>query len=223
MAPPADTRPTGLERALTGDGAAPRPTPLDALRLARGRWLAGERLDMGAMARELGISRATLYSWVGSKERLIGEVLWSFAEQGVQQAREAATGSGADYIADVVERFNHLNAGFEPLRRFISQDPELALRLLTSKDGPVQGRMIAVARELLAEQVEAGALTPALDIDTLAYLMVRVAESFLYSDLITGSEPDVDRGVEVVRVLLHAPPLPPRRKSGRRRGSGAHG
>jgi hypothetical protein len=37
--------------------------------------------------------------------------------------------------------------------------------------------------------------------------MVRVAESFIYSDVITGSEPDVDKAVEVVRVLLHAPPL----------------
>jgi AcrR family transcriptional regulator len=206
---PVNGRPTGLERALAGDGAAPRPTPLDALRLARRRWFAGERLEMGALARELGISRATLYTWVGSKERLIGEVIWSFAEEGVREAREAATGSGADYIVEVVERFNRVNAGFEPLRRFISEDPELALRLLTSKDGPVQGRMIAVARELLAGQVEAGAFTPALDIDTLAYLMVRVAESFLYSDLITGSQPDVDKAVEVVRVLLHAPPLPP--------------
>jgi AcrR family transcriptional regulator len=210
MASPVNSRPTGLERALTGDGPAQRPTPLDALNLARRRWLAGERLDMGSLARELGVSRATLYSWVGSKERLVGEVLWSFADEGVRQAREAATGSGPDYIVEVVERFIHQNAGFEPLRSFISDDPQLALRLLTSKDGPVQGRMIAVARELLAEQVEAGALTPALDIDTLAYLMVRVAESFLYSDLISGSEPDVDKAVEVVRVLLHAPRLPPR-------------
>jgi AcrR family transcriptional regulator len=210
--------PTALERALTGDGTAPRPTPLDALRLARNHWLAGERLDMGALARELGISRATLYSWVGSRERLIGEVIWSFAEEGVRQAREAATGSGADYIVDVVERFDHLNASFEPLRRFIEQDPELALRVLASKNGPVQERMIAVARELLAEQVEAGALTPAVDIDTLAYLMVRVAESFLYSDVITGGEPNVDKAVEVVRVLLHARPLPPRPKA-RRRGN----
>jgi AcrR family transcriptional regulator len=202
--------PTALERALTGDGATPRPTPLDALRLARDRWLAGERIDMGALARELGISRATLYSWVGSKERLIGEVLWSFAEEGVRQARERATGTGADYVVDVIEHFNHLNANFAPLRRFIEQDPELALRVLASKEGPVQERMIAVARELLAEQVAAGALTTALDIDTLAYLLVRVAESFLYNDLITGGEPDVDKGVEVVRVLLHARPLPPR-------------
>lgn len=221
MAISVNKRPTGLERALRSDGAASRPTPLDALRLARRHWLAGERLDMGGLARELGISRATLYSWVGSKERLIGEVIWSFAEEGVQQARSEATGSGADYVVDVMERFVRLNATFEPLLRFISQDPELALRVLTSKDGPVQGRMIAVARELLTEQVEAGKLTPPLDIDTLAYLMVRVAESFLYSDVITGSEPDVDKAVDVVRVLLHAPPPPkgakPRRGGNRRR------
>ena len=189
---------TGLERALTDK----RPTPLDALDLARRRWLAGERIDMGALARELGVSRATVYSWVGSKERLLGEVIWSFAEAGVRQAREAAGGAGAAYIVDVVDRFTRLNAEFEPLRRFIASDPQLALRLLTSKEGPVQERMIAIARELLEEQIEAGELEPALDVETLSYLMVRVSESFLYSDLITGSEPDTEKGVEVVRLLL---------------------
>jgi AcrR family transcriptional regulator len=201
---------TALERALSRDEAPSRPTPLDALRMARRHWLAGERLDMGGLARDLGISRATLYSWVGSKERLIGEVIWSFAQEGVRQAREAATGSGVDYVVDVVERFTRLNASFEPLRRLLEQDPELGLRVLTSKRGPVQGRMIAVARELLIEQVQAGALVPALDVDSLAYLMVRVAESFLYSDVITGSEPDVEKAVEVIRLLLLAQPVPPR-------------
>ncbi len=47
-------------------------------------------------------------------------------------------------------------------------------------------------------------------VESLAYLMVRVAGSFLYSDVITGSEHDVDKAVEVIRVLLHAQPLPPR-------------
>jgi AcrR family transcriptional regulator len=197
-----DVTETRLERALR---ARPRPTPVDALGLARRRWLAGERLDMGALAKELGISRATLYSWVGSRERLIGEVLWSFAEQGMAQARTAATGTGAGYIVEVFDRFTHANASFAPLRRFIEQDPELALRVLTSKEGPVQERMIAVARELLAEQVDAGKLVPALDIDTLAYLLVRVAESFVYSDIITGSEPDVQKAIEVVRLLLQPP------------------
>jgi AcrR family transcriptional regulator len=194
-------RTTALERARD---ATPRPTPLDALDLARRRWLAGERLDMGALAKELGVSRATLYSWVGSRERLIGEVIWSFAEEGLRQATEAAGGEGAEYIVDVVERFATLNASFEPLRRFIEQDPELALRILTSKKGPVQERMIAAARELLAEQVEAGKLSLPLDIDTLAYLLIRVNESFIYSDVIAGSEPDVDKAVAAVRLLLRA-------------------
>jgi hypothetical protein len=212
---------TVLERAIAAaDGARSRPTPLDALRLARQRWLAGERIDMGDLARDLGIGRATLYSWVGSRERLIGEVLWSFASEGVKQARAAARGTGIDYIVDVFERFDRINAEFEPLRRFVAQDPALALRVLTSKEGPVQERMIAVCREVLAEQVDAGKFTPPLDLDTLAYLMIRIAESFLYSDVITGNEPDVDKAVEAVRVLLHAPQLPPRRTSRSRRRAG---
>jgi AcrR family transcriptional regulator len=217
MSTSVNKRPTRLEQALARNGGTPRPTPLDALQLARRRWFAGERLDMGVLAKDLGVSRATLYSWVGTRERLIGEVIWSFAAEGVRQSREAASGKGADYVADVVERFIRLNASFEPLRRFIEQDPELALRVLTSKDGPVQGRMIAVARELLDEQIEAGELIPALEPDALAYMLVRVAESFLYSDLIAGSEPDIEQAVEVVRVLLHAPPPPPRRKPRARR------
>lgn len=216
MAAPANSRPTALERALSGDGAE-RPTPLDALRLGRRRWLAGERLDMGALARELGISRATLYSWVGGKERLLGEVIWSFADSAIGDARAAARGSGAEYVTDAIERYMVGAIGFPPLRRFIQEDPEYALKVLASKHSPMQRRSIAAMRTLLDEQVRAGALEPPLDLDSLAYLIVRIAESFLYSDVITGSEPDVEKAVEAVRVLLHAPPLPPRRKSRRRR------
>jgi AcrR family transcriptional regulator len=202
----ASSSPTGLERALAGTDAPPRPAPRDALALARRRWLAGERLDMGALAEELGISRATLYTWVGSKERLLGEVIWSFAEAGVEQARTEAKGVGAGHVVDVVARFTRLNASFEPLRAFISQDPQLALRLLTSKDGPIQERMMGVARELLDEQIEAGELEPALDVETLSYLMVRVSESFIYSDLITGSEPDTEKADQAIRLLLGVGP-----------------
>jgi hypothetical protein len=215
MSLPARARPTRLERALAAERSAPRPTPLEALALARRRWAAGERLDMGTLARALRVSRATLYSWVGNRERLIGEVVWSFAEQGLAQARAAARGAGAAYVLDVFQGFIRLNAEFEPLRRFIAEDPGFALRVLTSKDGPVQQRMIAGCRVLLAEQVTAGALAPALDLDTLAYVIIRVAESFLYSDLITGHQPDVGKAVEVVRVLLGASPQRQRASSRR--------
>jgi AcrR family transcriptional regulator len=212
MAAPVKNRPTALERALA-DGAPERVTPLDALRLARNRWLAGERLEMGSLAKELGISRATLYSWVGSKERLLGEAIWAVAETAIADARAAARGTGADYVADVTERYMTGAAGFAPLHRFIEQDPEYALKVLTSKHSPMQQRSIAAVRELLEEQVSDGALEPPLDVDSLAYVIVRIVESFLYSDVITGTEPDIRKAADAIHALLHAPAP----KRGRRR------
>jgi AcrR family transcriptional regulator len=204
--PPHEARATALERALDGDGAKPRPTPLDTLRVARRIWLAEQRLDMGALAGELGTSRATLYNWVGSKDRLIGEVIWSFAEPTIERARAEATGSGAEYVADVSERFVGAVATFAPLRRFIEQDPEYALRVLTSKHSALQRRMISVNTQLLEEQVATGKLTLPLDLNTVAYLIVRIAESFLYTDVITGGEPAPAKAGQAIRVLLQAPP-----------------
>jgi AcrR family transcriptional regulator len=57
-----------------------RATAQDAVLLARRRFQAAERIDMGAIAQELGVNRVTLYRWVGSRDRLLVEVLWSLAD-----------------------------------------------------------------------------------------------------------------------------------------------
>ena len=202
---------TPLERSLSGDGERPRTTPLDALRAARETWLEGRPLDMGALAAQLGTSRATLYRWVGSKERLLGEVVWTIAEAAMEHAVAEARGSGPDYVADVTERYMRSAVEFAPLRRFVEQDPEYALKVLTSKHSPMQRRSIAAIHRVLEEQTQSGALVPPLDLDSLAYLIVRIVESFLYSDVITGSEPDVAKAAEAISVLLHAPPASQRR------------
>lgn len=198
-------RETSLERALA-NAAEPGVTPLDALRLAREGWLETGRVDMGALASELGVSRATLYRWVGTKERLLGEVAWSVAGPAWEEARRIP-GSGPDYIADVVKRYLRAAFDFRPVRRFIEQDPEYALRVIASKHSPMQRRSVVAMRELLEEQVEKGHFTPPLEPEALAYVIVRIAESFLYSDVITGGEPDVDKAAEAIRALLHAPPV----------------
>jgi AcrR family transcriptional regulator len=197
---------TSLERALDGEGRA-ASTPLDALRLAREQWLASGRLDMGALAGALGVSRATLYRWVGTRERLLGEVLWTFAAAAIREARAAASGSGADFLADSIERYMRAALQSEPVTRFLKQEPELALRVLTSKHSPMQRRSIAAMSEQLREQVQAGTLEPALDPDDLAYVIVRIVESYLFSDLIADTEPDVDKAIDAIYALLHAPPV----------------
>ena len=198
---------TALERALAEGEEPQRVTPLDALAAARRMWLADQRIDMGALATELGISRATLYNWVGDRERLIAEVLWSIADATLRRARTAARGTGASYLADVNARYLGALAGFEPNRRFIERDPEFALGVLASKRTAFQQRIIDTQCELIEEQMRDAGYIPPLDPPTLAYVVVRIAESFIFNPVITGGEPDLDKAIEAARVLLHAAPL----------------
>lgn len=207
MAEPAQT---ALERALSQGEPPARATPLDALTAARRMWLADLRLDMGALASELGISRATLYNWVGDRERLTAEVLWSLADQTITQGRSEAVGSGAEYVSAVTEHYLRQLAVFEPVRGFIERDPEFALRVLTTSRTSFQRRLTETVRGLIEEQVEESGYEPPLDPETLAYVVVRIGESFIFNNLITGTEPDLRKAVQASRVLLHARPVPDR-------------
>jgi AcrR family transcriptional regulator len=180
----------------------PPPGPLDALRLARRAFMAGERIDMQALAAELGVNRATLYRWVGTKELLLGEVISELVRETFLAARREVPGEGPERVAAIVRRVLEQIHAFEPMRRFLGRDPEYALRVLTSKRSTVQASSIAVVRELLEDEAERGALTTTLELDDLAYVIIRIGESFLYSDVITGSEPQVAKAGQVVRALL---------------------
>lgn len=199
---------TALERALAVDGGRSTTTPLDALRAARRAWLKREPLDMGALAERLGTSRATLYRWVGDKDRLTSEVVWSLAADTLAQARAEARSSGPDHVAEVLDSFMRTIAYHPSMRHFLERDPEYALRLLTSHESTIRRRMTAAVRELLVEQIDAGTLVPALDVDSLSFVIVRILESFMYSDLLVGAVPDTGKATVVLRILLHADPVP---------------
>ena len=106
---------------------------------------------------------------------------------------------------------------FEPMRRFISRDPEHALRVLTGNRTPFQRRLIDSMRDLIQEQVESAGYEPPLDAETLAYLLVRIGESFIFNDVITGSEPDLSKAAQASRILLLAAPVGGGHKARRRR------
>ena len=197
-----DNGPTLLERQLSGTGNGSASTPLDAFNAARRRFQRGERLDMQELAAELGVSRATLDRWVGSRDLLIGEIIWSLAEIQLQESRAKATGRGAERVVRVMEDHMMATVEHQPLRAFIENEPDAALRILWSKQGVVQRRLIDTTRGLLEEAVDASELELRLDSNDLAYVIVRIGESFCWREFITGEEPDVAKAAQVIRMLL---------------------
>ena len=204
MNTPPGNRETRLSRELRRAEPSRRAMPRDAFELAMRKWVKGERVEVGAVAEELGVNRATVFRWVGSRELLLGEVIWQSFAAIWRDAMAAAQGVGADYAADFTRRLMESALESTPLRRFIAQDPEYALRLLTSKTSTVQARIIEAVGALLREHAEAGHIAPALSIEDLAYAIVRIVESCLYSDQITGRKPNIAVTCEVIRILVAA-------------------
>jgi len=187
------------------DPASPRgvkPSAADALRLARRRFLACQRIDMQRLATELGVSRATLHRWAGRREQLLGNVIGALAEETFEHVKRDATGRGAARVVDVFERHFALIAKAPAMRRFLEEDAAAALRILTMRDGLVQGRLVRKHAELLREEAARGAYTPRVDPGVLAYAIVRIGEAFLYNDAIIALEPNVEQARAVVRLLL---------------------
>ena len=201
MSPPPAT-PTRLQRALTGDTTPRRPTPLDAFLLARRKFLAAERIDMSALADELGVNRVTLYRWVGSREQLLVEVVWSLAARTLEKADARVRARGAERIVRVVTRFLEGVISNEGMRRWLAEEGELAMRLLTRHDTEFQPRLIEAIQRLLAEEADANRLDLPVELREVAYVIVRLIESYTYLDLITGEQPDARRAEPVLRLLL---------------------
>ncbi|RZQ63457.1 QsdR family transcriptional regulator [Amycolatopsis suaedae] len=173
-----------------------------AFEVARKWFLAGRKIDMVDLATELGVSRATLFRRIGNRDKLLGEVIWSLTEAAFARHLRAARGSGAARVADLVGSYVRAVNDDAAFSAFLRNEPERALRLLTTKASVVQRRTIDTVAELLAEEAEAGTLDPPLPIPDLAYLVVRIAESFIYTDVITGAEPDAGKARQAVLALL---------------------
>src|SRR4051812_14969083 len=153
------------------------PDHADAIRLARRRFLAPARVDMSALADDLAVNRVTLYRWVGSRDKLLVEVVWSLAERGLEAARERAAGTrGAERIVAVVTALLEIVIANPGMQRWLAEEGEHAMRLLTRREGGFQPRLIAAVQELLEE--EADTLDLPVDLHELAYVIVRLVESY---------------------------------------------
>ena len=187
---------------MTG-AALNRPTTEDAVRLARRRFLAGDRIELGALAADLGLSRATLHRWFGHRDRLLGDVLWSLAADTLAGAEARAGGSGRGRLLATLGLFLGDMVGHPAFRRYLDTEPEAAARVLMTPRGDVERRVVDAVEALLRSEP---AFLDRLGVNpgTLAFALVRVGEAFLYADLIADAEPDVAKASEIFELLLPA-------------------
>src|SRR5438093_8608076 len=169
----------------------------DVLAAAMYRYLRGQRIDVQAIAVELGLGRTTIYRWFGSREDLIGEVLVRAADPLLEAARAEARGRGGPMLLDTFDRFNRSLADAPALRQFVEQERDVALRIITSGAGILQPRIVARIADLIEDEVRAGAYEPPVEPATLGYAIVRLAEAFLFNDADADMRRDGDRPREV--------------------------
>lgn len=199
---PTHSRKKKQAREVPRSGLRPVATSADLLALARRHFMAGERLSLDELAAELQVSRATVYRWAGNAELLAGRVIASMVEDTFRRSVSEAKGTGADRIIDATARGLHYIAASAPYQAFIRRDPEKALRIVASKEAPVQSTTIALNQGLIEEEMASGALRLPVDAHTMAYALVRIGESFLYADVIAGEKPDLDKAVEILKLML---------------------
>jgi AcrR family transcriptional regulator len=177
----------------------------DVLQAALYRYLRSRRVDVQAIATELGVGRMTIYRWFGSRNELLGEVLASAVDPVIDEARRGARGRGGRALLDTFDRLNRSLADAPALRTFVEHERDTALRVITSGAGFLQPHMVSRIAALIEEEVRAGNYAAPVEPATLGYAIVKLAEAFLFNDAVAGMRGDVDRLREVEAALLGVP------------------
>lgn len=173
-----------------------------AIATARRHFFAGDKIDLQKLAAELGVDRSTLFRWVGNREQLLATVMWSLAEPTFTAALEQTTAVGAARIADTTGGFSQALIVAPYFRSFLQREPERALRVLTTKASTLQSGLVRAVEKLVQQEMDRGNLAHRMSAHDLAYLITRVAESFIYADLITGEQPDATKAAIAIAALL---------------------
>ena len=160
---------------------------------------------MQSLAAQLGVNRVTLYRWVGSREQLLVEVLWSMTERTIMKRWAEVYDEPGARVPEVMRRWIRDTIDTPGVRRLLHGESEFAMRLLTLRSGGFQPRLFALVRKLIADDIGSGRAASSLPLDELAYTVVRVCESYLYLPAITGEAVDPDMVARILAVLVAAP------------------
>lgn len=182
-------------------GASVKAGPEDAVRLARQHYLAGERIDMQALAAELEIGRTTLYRWVGDRDALISDMLSRMVKEVLRDAIEQSEGEDLDRVLDGARRFMVTTAAFKPLRNLIQNETELGLRVMLAPGSAVSS---AITEEIQNEIGRVRPAWPAGKVAELADVMTQIGMSYEWGNIAVRSEPEIDRAIRAMETLIRA-------------------
>ncbi|MGY2130102.1 QsdR family transcriptional regulator [Blastococcus sp. SYSU DS0617] len=181
----------------------------EIVRAAAGMLLHGRRLDTGTLAAELGISRATLFRRAGNRDAILGNALAHLGArtliriQREHDARPAgAEPAGRLRCLAVSEDFRFALGTAPALQRLLDEEPAMAIRVLTDPQGLVHPRMVEAYTSLFQRDVEERELVPQVPVPLLALAVVRLGESFLYSDVLAARAPDLKAATTVIDALV---------------------
>jgi AcrR family transcriptional regulator len=213
---PATERPVTAGNAgqATRAGKRGRPataSPDDVLALVTALYLDGQRVDITVVASRLGLGRATIYRWFGSREALLGEVIARQLESLVARKRARVRRRGPAGLLEVLDRINQTLTRSQAVRRLLEQERHGAMRMLTSSAGVVEPRAVACIQALIEEEMALSGYEPPTDPATLAFALVHLRHAFLWNDATSGVRGDYERLRAVQAALLGIPGRPRRR------------
>ncbi|HEY5428564.1 MAG TPA: QsdR family transcriptional regulator [Solirubrobacteraceae bacterium] len=178
----------------------------DVLRVVRAQYVNGQRVDLIAVADQLGFGREAIQRRFGSREALLSEAIFQEFELLMARKRAQAQGIGAWWLLEVLDGVNQALSRSVALRWLLEHEQRSGLRLLTSSGGHVQPRVVASIQRLIYDQVAVGAYLPTASPDGLAFALVRVMEAFLYDDADAQIRGDHEPMREIQAALLGVQP-----------------
>jgi AcrR family transcriptional regulator len=203
---PPETTPTDtpLRRHLLTGPRPARPTPLDAFELATRQFNSGQRIEIQALAAGLGVSRITLHRWVGTREQLLSEIMWSLTDRAIdRELDQLKTGTtSASRVPELMAQLAARVVTNRGVQRMQADELELLTRLTTRAASPFQSRLIARVVSILDEDRVAGRLHVPISSADLAFAAVRLTETFVHTPAITGEPAAPERVGPILHALL---------------------
>lgn len=168
-------------------------------------YLRGRRIDFSVLATELGVGRTTVHRWFGTRDDLIADLLGESSVALLAQVRDGVQTTGPEGLLETFDRFNRQLVAVPALAKFMTQERDALDYVMRGDRGP-QPMLVRAIAEMIQGEIDAGRYRAPVDSETMAYAIVRLAQSFLYADSSTGIRGDLDRLRLIESVLLGLEP-----------------